>query len=55
MTAALWCRFPPGGVILEGAHGLEGLEDGDFWWSGASSYTLMVADLGGVVLWRLGV
>ena len=30
MTAALWCRFPPGGVILGGAHGLEGLEDGDF-------------------------
>ena len=21
MTAALWCRFPPGGVILGGAHG----------------------------------
>ena len=30
MTAALWWRFPPGGVILGGAHGLEGLEDGDF-------------------------
>ena len=26
-----------------------------FWWSGASSYTLMAADLGGVAQWRLGV
>ena len=25
------------------------------WWSGASSYTSMAADLGGVALWRLGV
>ena len=25
-----------------------------FWWSGASSYTLMTADLDGVVQWRLG-
>jgi hypothetical protein len=25
------------------------------WWSGASSYTSMAADLGGVVQWRLGV
>ena len=25
-----------------------------FWWSGASSFTLMTADLGGVVQWRLG-
>ncbi len=24
------------------------------WWSGASSYTLMTADLSGVVQWRLG-
>ena len=26
-----------------------------FWWSGASSFTLMAADLGSVVQWRLGV
>ena len=25
-----------------------------FWWSGASSYTLMTTDLGDVVQWRLG-
>ena len=25
------------------------------WWSGASSYTSMAADLGGVAQWRLGV
>uniref|UniRef100_M8B2V6 Red chlorophyll catabolite reductase, chloroplastic n=1 Tax=Aegilops tauschii TaxID=37682 RepID=M8B2V6_AEGTA len=25
------------------------------WWSGASSYTLMVVDLGGMAQWRLGV
>ncbi|VAI71533.1 unnamed protein product [Triticum turgidum subsp. durum] len=30
MTAALWCRFPLGGVILGGAHGLEGPEDDVF-------------------------
>ena len=24
------------------------------WWSGTSSFTLMTADLGGVVQWRLG-
>ena len=26
-----------------------------FWWSDASSYTLMMADLGGMALWRLKV
>ena len=25
------------------------------WWSGASSHTLMAADIGGMALWRLGV
>ena len=55
MTAARWCRFLLGGVILGGVHGFKGPVDGFFWWSGASSYTSMVADLGGVAQWRLGV
>ena len=54
MTAALWCRFPPGGVILGGAHGLEGLENGDF--GGAVLHlTHLAAEIGGMALWRLGV
>jgi len=30
MTAALLCRFPLGGIILEGVHGLEGTVVGFF-------------------------
>nr|UBY07189.1 NBS-LRR disease resistance protein [Dasypyrum villosum] len=41
-------RFPPGGIVLE-----QVLAGG--WWSGASSHTLMAADIGGMALWRLDV
>ena len=55
MTAALWCRFPPWGCHSWRCTRARGTRGQRLWWSGASSFPLKVADLGGVVLLRLVV
>ena len=55
MAAALWCRLPPWGRHSWRCTRARGTRGRRRWWSGASSFTLMMADLGGMVLWRLGV
>ena len=54
-----WCRGRGSEILPQFKHSWRCTRTEDqwkaFWWSGASAYTLMAADLGGMAPWRLDV